>query len=71
MQPQFSSKGLKSVKKLAPFILKNPFLVNAVPNLAVRVEKTQSNISIPKQEQTTKSTGYPTPIKYRGLSLGR
>lgn len=40
-----------------------PYLVKAVPNLAVLVEKTQSNISTPRQEHTTKSTGYPTPIK--------
>ena len=71
VQPQSSSKGEKSVKKLPPLILKNPFLVNAVPNRAVRVLKTQSNISTPRQEHTTKSTGYPTPIRYRGLSLGK
>lgn len=47
-----------------------PRLVSAVPNLAVRVGKTQSNISTPRAEQITKSSGYPTPIQYRGLSFG-
>lgn len=52
------------------FNFRNPLLVKAVPNLAVLVENTQSNMSTPKQEQTTTSTGYPTPIRYRGLSFG-
>ena len=54
---------------------------------AVRVGKTQSNISQPSAEHITRSmanlnlfksklqfdeqTTYPTPIKYRGFSLGR
>ena len=31
----------------------------------------QSNISTHKQKQITKSTGYPTLIKYLGLSFGK
>lgn len=38
---------------------------------AVRVGKTQSNMSHPSAQQTTKSAANPTPIKYRGFSLGR
>ena len=45
--------------------------MKAVPNLAVRVGKTQSNISTPKPAHRAISTGYPTPIKYLGLFLGR
>jgi hypothetical protein len=55
----------------SPLILRNPLLVKAVPNLAVLVEKTQSNISIPRQTHTTRSSGYPTPIRYLGLFSGK
>ena len=44
-------------------------MLKADPNLAVLVGNTQSNISTPKLEQTIKSSGYPTPIKYLGLFL--
>ncbi len=47
-----------------------PNYVNTVPNRAVLVGNTQSNISTPKQAHKTKSIGYPTPIKYLGLFFG-
>lgn len=62
------------MKSLAKFLLLNfiyPYEVKAVPNLAVRVGKTQSNISTPNAAHKAISTGYPTPIKYLGLFLGR
>ena len=37
---------------------------------AVLVGKTQSNMSTPRAQQTTRSVANPTPIKYLGLSLG-
>jgi hypothetical protein len=49
----------------------SPKEVNAVPNLAVLVGNTQSNISTPRAAHRAISIGYPTPIKYLGLSLGR
>lgn len=50
------------------------FTINEKKNYlltAVRVGKTQSNISIPRETQTTKSAANPTPIRYLGLSLGK
>jgi len=44
--------------------------IKAVPNLAVRDGYTQSYMSAPSAEHTTRSRGYPTPITYRGLSSG-
>lgn len=38
---------------------------------AVLVGKTQSNISIPKATQTTRSIAIPTPIRYLGLLLSK
>ncbi len=46
-------------------------LVNADPKRAVLVGNTQSNISTPWIEPKIISTGYPTPITYLGLSLGK
>jgi hypothetical protein len=37
---------------------------------AVLVGNTQSNISTPRAQHTTRSAAKPTPIKYRGLSSG-
>lgn len=37
---------------------------------AVRVGHTQSNMSAPRATETTRSSGYPTPITYRGLFCG-
>ena len=54
---QPSSIGLKSLEFLAWLNFKNPNFVKALPNLAVLVENTQSNMSTPKQEQTIRSTG--------------
>lgn len=58
----FNSKKLVLKKKT---ITKESSLLTAV-----RVGKTQSNISMPSATQTTKSAAKPTPIKYRGLSSG-
>ena len=38
---------------------------------AVLVGQTQSNISAPSATETTRSSGYPTPITYRGFCSGR
>lgn len=38
---------------------------------AVLVGQTQSNMSAPNATDTTMSSGYPTPITYRGLLSGR
>jgi len=48
-----------------------PASTKATPNRAVLVGYTQSYWSTPKAVQTTKSKGYPTPIKYRGRSSGK
>ena len=48
-----------------------PFDVKAVPNLAVLVGNTQSNISTPNPAHKAISIGYPTPIKYLGLFFGK
>ena len=69
-QSHSGSIGWKSNLFCSDLSFLNPLLVNAVPNLAVLVAKTQSNISTPNNAHTTKSTGYPTPIKYLGLSFG-
>lgn len=45
--------------------------MKAVPKRAVLVGKTQSNISTPRETPKARSTGYPTPIRYRGLPAGR
>ena len=37
---------------------------------AVLVGNTQSNISTPRAQHTTRSAAKPTPIRYRGLSSG-
>ena len=48
-----------------------PVLVISCPFLAFLVGKTQSNISTPKKTASTISSGFPTPIRYLGLSSGR
>ena len=44
--------------------------VKNVPFLAFRVGMTQSNISMPRSTPSTRSSGVPTPMRYRGLSEG-
>ncbi len=44
--------------------------VNAWPVRPFRVGKTQSNMSTPRATDSTRSSGVPTPIKYRGHSFG-
>lgn len=63
--------GPKSFEYFYFFNLIYPYDVNAVPNLAVRVGNTQSNISTPCNEAKMISIGYPTPIRYLGLFLGK
>ncbi len=48
-----------------------PFAVNNIPFLALRVGITQSNISIPSAIFSKILIGVPTPIKYLGLSSGK
>ena len=48
-----------------------PMRVNAWSVRPDRVGRTQSNISIPRITAPTRSAGFPTPIKYRGLSTGK
>ena len=45
--------------------------VKNVPFRAFRVGITQSNMSMPRSTPSTRSSGVPTPIRYRGLSSGR
>mmetsp|Transcript_5105 Transcript_5105/g.21701 ORF Transcript_5105/g.21701 Transcript_5105/m.21701 type:complete len:213 (-) Transcript_5105:199-837(-) len=47
-----------------------PSGTSAVPNRAVREGYTQSYMSAPSAVHSTRSSGYPTPITYRGLSFG-
>jgi hypothetical protein len=70
-QPHVASTGPKSVLQRLLRNFNVPSGTNAVPNRAVRVGYTQSYMSTPKAEQTTKSKGYPTPIKYLGLLAGK
>jgi hypothetical protein len=51
------SKGPKSFANALLFNFIYPFEVKAVPNLAVLVGKTQSNISTPKAAHRAISTG--------------
>jgi hypothetical protein len=44
--------------------------VSGVSYRAVRVGYTQSYMSTPRAVHTTRSSGYPTPMRYRGLSAG-
>src|SRR5690625_2572207 len=69
-QSQFSSMGLKSRAYFAFLTTRRPVDVIHVPFRAIRVGNTQSNISIPRIEPSISDPGEPTPIKYRGLSLG-
>jgi hypothetical protein len=55
LQPYY--KGRKSFANALFFSFIYPVEVNAVPNLAVLVGKTQSNISTPKAAQRAISTG--------------
>mmetsp|Transcript_35980 Transcript_35980/g.101294 ORF Transcript_35980/g.101294 Transcript_35980/m.101294 type:complete len:241 (+) Transcript_35980:299-1021(+) len=48
-----------------------PSGTRAVPNRAVRVGNTESYMSAPRAEQMTTSSGWPTPMTYRGLWAGR
>ena len=48
-----------------------PWWVKSRPLRAQRVGRTQSNMSTPAPTETTRSTGVPTPMRYRGLSAGR
>ena len=69
-QSQFLSIGLKSYLYFLDFNLISPLSDSTVPNLAVLVAKTQSNISTPNAEHNNISIGVQTPIKYLGLSQG-
>ena len=51
-------------------IFTTPMEVINWPLRAFLVGRTQSNISIPYLTASTISSGFPTPIKYLGLSLG-
>jgi len=44
--------------------------MNTVPRRAFRVGSTQSNMSTPRATASIRSTGCPTPIRYRGLDFG-
>lgn len=62
---QSSSMGEKSVLYTFCFIFNDPgyFMTSALPNRAVREGNTQSYISTPNAEQTTRSNANPTPIR--------
>ena len=44
--------------------------VKSCPLRALRVGSTQSNRSMPRATDSTRSSGMPTPIRYRGRSAG-
>lgn len=56
---------------LGIFNHKRPCDVMTVPFRAIRVGKTQSNISIPRITPSIKESVAPTPIRYHGLFSGK
>ena len=68
---QTGSSGESSVLYLAFFNLMVPSVPNAVPCLPNLVGITQSNISIPRNIASRKSSGVPTPMRYLGSATGR
>ena len=65
--------GIERAESTANFalrILSLPRDVNALPVRPFRVGITQSNISTPQFTASIRSSGVPTPIKYRGASAG-
>ena len=52
-------------------MLSDPSLVKSWPFRALRVGSTQSNMSMPRATHSTRSSGVPTPIRYRGLIVGQ
>src|SRR6266550_736296 len=66
-----SSRGRSSRAKRALRRLRRPSLVRALPVRAVRVGRTQSNMSTPRVTTSITPSGSPIPMKYRGLSGGR
>src|SRR5947208_8112606 len=68
---QPSSRGRSSAAKRALRRLRRPSLVRALPVRAVRVGRTQSNMSTPRATTSSTPSGSPIPMKYRGRSAGR
>ena len=59
----FSSMGPWSWAYLAFFMFMRPKWENAVPERAVRVGSTQSNMSTPQPTARTSVVGLPTPMR--------
>src|SRR4029079_9564858 len=68
---QPSSSGRSSRAKRALRRLRRPSLVRALPVRAVRVGRTQSNMSTPRAITSSTPSGSPIPMKYRGCVVGR
>ena len=65
------SMQLRSSLHFSFLIFIIPSVVNNMPFLALRVGITQSNISTPRAMHSRIFSGVPTPIRYRGFSIGR
>ena len=63
--------GEKSLLNWLLWILSFPSQVKNWPFLAFRVGMTQSNRSIPFNTALIISSGFPTPMRYLSLSLGK
>src|SRR5919202_247206 len=68
-QPSSSGRGSRAKRALRR--LSRPSHVRALPVRAVRVGRTQSNMSIPCSTTSSTPSGSPIPMKYRGRSSGR
>src|SRR3954468_2764243 len=66
-----SSSGRSSAAKRALRRLRRPSFVSALPVRAVRVGRTQSNMSMPRAITSSTPSGSPIPMKERGFSSGR
>src|SRR3954468_13179661 len=66
-----SSRGRSSRAKRALRRLRRPSFVSALPVRAVRVGRTQSNMSMPRAITSSTPSGSPIPMKERGFSSGR
>lgn len=65
--------GVQGVKSSSCFLFLMttfPTVVRAVPLRAMRVGRTQSNMSTPLSTPSIRQSGVPTPMRYRGLSAG-
>src|SRR5919198_1627450 len=69
VQPSSSGRGSRAKRALRR--LSRPSQVRALPVRAVRVGRTQSNMSIPRSITSSTPSGSPIPMKYRGRSAGR